>query len=282
MNTSLPVLTAAKMRLCDEHTIRELHIPSRTLMERAARAAVSCLLGRPSLFPQGSVLVLCGSGNNGGDGLAAARFLADGSQGESRPVTVVYLGRLTPEGLPDTDRMSQECARQYALARQAGIPVLPPDRATDALSGCSAVVDAVFGIGLDRPVEGAMGAFLRRVAETGRPVLAIDIPSGVYTDTGAVPGAALSAAVTVTMQALKPGLLLYPGAALCGDGDFLLAGEVLARQGVGVCHDLLRGARGHHLATVDARAGTDVDEIIGGTHGILIVLHHQKGVAHVP
>lgn len=217
MNTSLPILTAAQMRLCDEHTIRELHIPSRTLMERAARAAVSCLLGRPSLFPEGSVLVLSGSGNNGGDGLAAARFLADGSQGESRPVTVVYLGRLTPEGLPDTNRMSQECARQYALVRQAGIPVLSPDRAADALSGCSAVVDAVFGIGLDRPVEGAIGAFLRHVAETGRPVLAIDIPSGVYTDTGAVPGAALPAAVTVTMQALKPGLLLYPGAALCGE-----------------------------------------------------------------
>jgi NAD(P)H-hydrate epimerase len=264
------------MRLCDEHTIKELHVPSRTLMERAARTAVSCLLARPLVFPAGTVLVLCGSGNNGGDGLAAARFLADGSQGESRPVTVVYLGRLTPDGLPDTERMSQECARQYALAQEAGIPILPPDRAEDALSGCCAVVDAVFGIGLDRPVEGAIGAFLRRVSEAGRPVLAIDIPSGVYADTGAVPGTALSASVTVTMQALKPGLLLYPGAAHSGE-------VVVADIGIDLS-PAVPPAKGHRAYLV----GEDILQAVlpsrnrrshKGTYGRLSLLCGSYGMA---
>ncbi len=216
MYSSLTVFNSAQMRLCDSHTICDLGIPSRVLMERAARAVVSCLYKESALFPEGPVMVLCGSGNNGGDGFAAARLIAEGSMGTPRPVSVIYTGKLTPCGFPDQTHMSAECAVQYGLALQAGIPIFPPPTVVDLLTSCAVVVDAVLGIGLDRPVEGTLGELFDIVNASGKPVLAIDIPSGVYADTGATPGRCLSCIQTVTMQVLKPGLLLYPGAGICG------------------------------------------------------------------
>ena len=103
---SLPILTASQMKACDGYTIDTLGIPSQILMERAARRAALFLNSRPDLFPAGKILLLCGSGNNGGDGFAMARFLTDGSCGHPRDVTVVYTGRLTENGAPDVTRMS--------------------------------------------------------------------------------------------------------------------------------------------------------------------------------
>ena len=214
---STPILTASQMKACDGYTIDTLGIPSQILMERAARRAALFLNSRPDLFPAGKILLLCGSGNNGGDGFAMARFLTDGSCGHPREVMVVYTGHLTEDGAPDVTRMSPECARQYALAREEWITVLPVGRWRKAVKDAVAVVDAVFGIGLDRPITGEIASLLGAAAETGLPVLAVDIPSGVNADTGEVMGVALPATATVTMQALKAGLLLYPGADLCGE-----------------------------------------------------------------
>ena len=214
---SLPILTASQMKACDGYTIDTLGIPSHILMERAARRAALFLNSRPDLFPAGKILLLCGSGNNGGDGFAMARFLTDGSCGHPREVTVVYTGRLTENGAPDVTRMSPECARQYALAREEWITILPVGGWKEAVRDAVALVDAVFGIGLDRPVEGEISSLFAEAAATGLPVLAMDIPSGVNADTGEVMGVALPATATVTMQALKAGLLLYPGADLCGE-----------------------------------------------------------------
>ena len=214
---SLSSLTAAQMKACDGYTIDTLGVPSQVLMERAAREAALFLNRRGDLFPAGKVLLLCGSGNNGGDGFAMARFLSDGSCGEPRPVTVVYTGALTDDGLPDVTRMSPECARQYGLAREAWITVLPMSGWREAVRGAAVMVDAVLGIGLDRPVAGEIASLLEAAAGSGLPVLAMDIPSGVNADTGEVMGVALPAVATVTMQALKAGLLLYPAADLCGE-----------------------------------------------------------------
>lgn len=212
-----PILTAAQMKACDSYTIDTLGIPSRVLMERAAHSAACFLLARPDLFPAGPVVILCGGGNNGGDGFAMARFLTDGSCGHPRPVVVLYTGHLTEDGMPDVTRMSPECARQYALAQEEWITILPSGGWREAVKDAAVVVDAVFGIGLDRPITGEMATLLTAVAESGLPVLAVDIPSGVNADTGEVMGVALPAVATVTMQALKGGLLLYPGADLCGE-----------------------------------------------------------------
>lgn len=215
--TPSPILSAAQMAACDRYTMEVLGIPSQVLMERAATKAAVYLLNRTDLFPVGKLLLLCGSGNNGGDGFAMARFLSDGSLGERRSVTVLYTGKTHENGLPDTTRMSTECRRQYGLASEIGIPILPMTALEEGLRDAAAVVDAVFGIGLDRPITGDVADLLLAVADQGLPVLAVDIPSGIKADTGEVLGVALSAAATVTMQALKPGLLLYPGAELCGE-----------------------------------------------------------------
>ena len=214
---SAPILTAAQMKACDDYTIDTLHVPSQILMERAATKAAAFLHHRADLFPAGKILLLCGSGNNGGDGFAMARFLTDGSCGHPREVAILYTGRLTPEGFPDELRMSPECARQYRLSCEAGIPISPVSQWREALKDASVVVDAIFGIGLDRPVEGEIASLLQAVSQAKRPVLSVDIPSGVNADTGASMGVALPATATVTMQALKAGLLLYPGADLCGE-----------------------------------------------------------------
>ena len=213
----LPILTAAQMKVCDDHTIHTVGIPSKTLMERAAAKAAEFLDQRSDLFPSGRVLLLCGGGNNGGDGFAMARFLTDGSCGTPRPVTVLYTGRLTDKGTPDETRMSPECARQYRLAKEEWITILTMPRWAEALKEAAVVVDAIFGIGLDRPIEGEIASLLTAVTASGLPVLAVDIPSGVNADTGEIMGVALPTAATVTMQALKAGLLHYPGADVCGE-----------------------------------------------------------------
>lgn len=217
MGERIPVFTARQMRRCDEYTIREQGIPSRVLMERAAEALVHGLNRHTEQFPAGRVLVLCGSGNNGGDGFAVARRLTAGDGCTARSVTVLYTGRRDAHGAPDAARMSAECARQYGLAGEAGVPIRTPEALPELLRQSAVVVDAVFGIGLDRPVEGETAEVFRMVNDAGIPVLAADIPSGVMADTGDAPGAVIRATVTVTMQALKPGLLLYPGADLCGE-----------------------------------------------------------------
>ncbi len=223
--TGHPILSAARMKACDTHTIRDLGTPSRTLMERAAAAVVDALDRHADLFPGHTVTVLCGRGNNGGDGFAVARLLAE--SGANTPdsacvARVIYAGPWTIDRVaPDTGRMSAECAVQYELAYAAGVVILPPESAealTSVMGGArdGTIVDALFGIGLDRPFAAATEALLARLRATGQPVLAVDIPSGVHADTGEILGGVLPATLTVTMQALKPGLLLYPGAAYAG------------------------------------------------------------------
>ena len=210
-----PLLTAAQMRQCDEYTINELGIPSQVLMERAARAAIEVLYSEPDLHmtDKTSVLVLCGCGNNGGDGFAMARFLYE----EGVNVIVCYAGEWQ-NGAPSTEKMSIECARQYTLWRACG------GRTQDHLPAYflehrqkpTIVVDALFGIGLCREIEGVAAKWIEDVSFRNTPVLAIDIPSGVHADSGRILGLALRATVTATMGEVKRGLVLYPAAEYVG------------------------------------------------------------------
>lgn len=213
------LLTAELMRNCDNHTINTLAIPSQALMERAARGVVTYMEDHTSTyFHSGNrVLVLCGSGNNGGDGFAVARFLQEGTYGSARQVSVCYVGKLNADGSPDQTKMSHECARQYDYARKALIPIFSPRHAAHSLAQADAIVDALFGIGLDRPITGEIAELILAVNQRHAPVLSVDIPSGIHSDTGAVMGTAIQATTTVTMQAFKQGLLLYPGADFAGE-----------------------------------------------------------------
>ena len=172
------------------------------LMERAGAAVADCAAG---LAPEGrDVMVLCGPGNNGGDGFIAARLLRERGLG----VRVYLLG--------DATRLRGDAAE--AARRWAG-PV-EPCLAVD-LEAAGLVIDGLFGAGLTRDLEGEARALVDRVnlwsRTSGRPVVAIDVPSGLDGDTGAVRGAAIVATATVTFFRFKPGHLLLPGRTLCGE-----------------------------------------------------------------
>lgn len=198
------IVTAAEMKNADAACIKG-GISALVLMERAARAAFELLLNE---FQTDKVLLCCGSGNNGGDGLAMARMLAE----HGIHATVCYLGDLTEEGKPNTAAMSEACAAQYALLPPEVSVITAPD-----FCGVTAVVDAIFGIGLSRPIEGKILAAVRAINEAALPVLAIDIPSGIHADNGAVQGGAVRATKTVAIGAQKYGHILFPGATLCGE-----------------------------------------------------------------
>ena len=197
------VLTAAEMKAWDEGTIRDLGIPSAVLMEKAALAIADRVehyrQSRGLAVEDVTVLAVCGTGNNGGDGAACVRILA--MRG--------YRTALCLTG--SEDRFSPDMAAQTAVCRKLGIPEIPPED----FSSYTIIIDAVFGIGLSRPAEDRTGAF-RAMAASGAYVISADIPSGVESDHGYVRGAVVKADETVTMQSYKAGHLLYPGAAYCG------------------------------------------------------------------
>ena len=173
------------------------------LMERAGRAAAedaARLIGsRP-----GPVLIACGPGNNGGDGLVLARELRRGG----REAIVVFAGDFT--------RLPKDAARAHASFLRAGgktLADLPPTPE----GGWALVVDALFGIGLQRPIEGQTSEWIDTLNALPAPRLSIDIPSGLEADTGRVLGACLRATHTTTFIALKPGLLTLDGPDHCGE-----------------------------------------------------------------
>lgn len=192
------LLNSAQMKVCDSYTIEQKGMPSAVLMERAALAVAEEIHRR---FPAHKrVLVLCGSGNNGGDGFAVARLLLlSGVQAD-----VYFAGR--------ESSLTEDAALQKKIFENYGGKLCRnPEFAEYTL-----LVDALFGIGLSRKVEGSYAALLRKAAASGLPVVAVDMPSGISADTGAVMGTALRADVTVTFAFPKLGQILYPGTEYCG------------------------------------------------------------------
>ncbi|MEP9347998.1 NAD(P)H-hydrate epimerase [Xanthobacter sp. KR7-225] len=174
----------------------QMGTPSLALMERAGTAVADAVARAPLTT---RVLVLCGPGNNGGDGFVAARVLAQ----RGFRVRLALLG--------DLDRLAGDAA---TVARQWKGPVDEP--AALDLSACDIIVDALFGAGLARDLDGAAKALVERMAAAGRPIVAVDLPSGLDGSTGRVRGAAAPARETVTFFRRKPGHLLEPGRSLCG------------------------------------------------------------------
>ena len=190
------ILTVAEMARADALAISG-GIRGLTLME-AAGDAVAREVGRR--WPRGPVAVLCGPGNNGGDGFVAARLLQEAGW----PVRLALLGE-------------RAALRGDAAAAAAGwtgevVPLAPA-----ILDGAALAVDALFGAGLARPLEGAARAVVEAVNARQLPCLAVDLPSGVQGDTGQVLGAAPQATATVTFFRRKPAHLLLPGRALAGE-----------------------------------------------------------------
>jgi NAD(P)H-hydrate epimerase len=191
---------AEQVRALDRIAIEEFDIPGATLMERAGRAAFETL-GR--IWPGARRLaVVCGPGNNGGDGFVVARLAAAGGYA----VRVGLLGdaaRLRGDALAAHDRM-----------RDAGVALEPYHR--HILDDVDVVVDALFGTGLDREVQGDHAACIADINACAAPVLAIDIPSGLHADTGRALGVCVEAEVSVSFIALKQGMFTGEAREHCG------------------------------------------------------------------
>jgi hydroxyethylthiazole kinase-like uncharacterized protein yjeF len=192
----LALLGAAEMAAVDQAAIAA-GISGLTLMERAGRAVADAVTRRTRAAA--SVLVLCGPGNNGGDGFVAARILRE------RGLAVTVALTCDVAALKGD---AAAMARQWGGAIAAAGPVAPRD--------FDVVIDALVGAGLSRPLDGALAALVEAINQAGRPVIAVDVPSGVSGDSGQASGAAVRASETVTFFRLKPGHLLQPGQALCG------------------------------------------------------------------
>ena len=264
------LLSADQMAELDVRTIETLGIPSATLMESAAWACVEVALAEFGAQAAEGVVVVCGTGNNGGDGLAIARRMA----GLGVDVEIVQIG--------SHDKLSPAALQQWNIVRALGLPVLeapaeePVAFASRSWSQKGLVVDAVFGTGLARPVlppqSSAIAAIVDARAE-GTAVLSVDLPSGVDATTGVVHGTAVFADRTVTFASPKLGHFLQPG-----------------RQHVGAltCADI--GIPTKHwvdISAAAARLASDVDLAVAlppapqdahkGTFGHLLVVAGSPG-----
>ncbi|CAN5509856.1 hypothetical protein BH09MYX1_BH09MYX1_54160 [soil metagenome] len=204
----IPLLSRAQIRAFDAHAIEKCAVPSLLLMENAARGATDVLVTEllSGDAREKSVLVLCGTGNNGGDGFAIARrLLVLGAH----PVVLVF---------GDESKLTADAKINCDAFRGIGGSVASATAAVldESIPHAHAIVDALFGTGLSRPLEGAVRDVVARLQAHHAKVLAVDIPSGLDAEKGIVLGAAVRAAITVTFAHWKLGLATPIGADYTG------------------------------------------------------------------
>ena len=190
------LLNSEEMKRCDVTTIQKIGMPSMVLMERAALSVVEEL----DSFDLTRVLVVCGSGNNGADGYAVARLL----HLQNIKVDVLFVG--------DEQKRTTENKQQQKIAKYYGVSSVKKIENNPYTT----IVDALFGIGLSRPLSGKYLEIIEQVNQAEGEILSVDIPSGISADNGKVMGNAIKATRTVTFAFRKLGLVLYPGADYAG------------------------------------------------------------------
>jgi hydroxyethylthiazole kinase-like uncharacterized protein yjeF len=199
-----PLLDAETMRAVDRWAINVRGVSSLDLMERAG-AGVTRIVEH--VAPDGPSVVVCGKGNNGGDGLVVARLLRE----TGRSVTVVCvasLGNFAGDARANLERLPGEAPLVLTEDRE---------RSKQALTEAMVIVDALLGTGFEGEPRGAVGEAIEDVNAATAPVVSVDVPSGVDVSTGVASGAAVRAAVTVTFHAGKPGLWIAPGKGHAGE-----------------------------------------------------------------
>ncbi|MCR5775058.1 MAG: NAD(P)H-hydrate dehydratase [Lachnospiraceae bacterium] len=202
----IPVLTADKMQEADRYTQEELGLPQSVLMERAALSAYNVLTELSDLEDAG-ILIICGPGNNGGDGVALARILSERD---------IY---------PDVVILGDRAKRSEGLKTQTGLleKIYPQVSVSDQIpdSYYDVIVDAIFGISLNRKIEGSFAeavAFINKSRDQGSYVLSLDIASGIDSSSGRIqPDLTVRADRTVAFGTFKAGHLLFPGAMYSGE-----------------------------------------------------------------
>ena len=195
------LVTAQEMKQYDKNTIEYLGIPGPVLMERAALAAEDFLKERfDAVKERTKVLIFAGMGNNGGDGLALARLLA----ADGYTVSVRLVG--------DPEKATEQWKSQWQTLQHFPVKT---DSNTQA-DEYNVIVDALFGVGLSRPVEGIYAEAVEEMNVAEGFKLALDVPSGICSDTGRVLGCAFLADATITFGFCKRGLVMYPGTDYAG------------------------------------------------------------------
>lgn len=193
-------LNSEQMKKLDDKTIHTMKIPSLVLMERAALAVAEAVMKKCDTYSK--IVVVCGCGNNGGDGFAVTRILSL----KGYHVDILLVGK--------EEKMTPETKTQMEIVMNLGLSI----RRECDFSEYNVIVDSMFGIGLDREVQGEYAQVIHKINEVkGRAyIIAVDIPSGLCANSGQILGCAVQADETVTFQEMKIGLLLYPGANIAG------------------------------------------------------------------
>jgi NAD(P)H-hydrate epimerase len=258
------VVTSQEMRELDRLTIEKYRVPSLTLMENAGEAVADALAARFARQAKGGVLIVCGKGNNGGDGLVVARHLKK----KSIPCEAVLLAR-KDEISPD----AAENLRAYLKVKgkiYEGADPLPLLR--ERLKGKKLVVDAVLGTGLKQDVRGVYADAIALINSSGLPVLAIDIPSGLDGDRGRPLGTAIKAEMTVALGFPKLGEVIYPGLSCVGE---------LAVADIGIRAEAVEEVRPHAELLEESEIGWLIPEREAdthkGTYGHLLVFAGSRG-----
>ena len=212
-----PVLTAEAMRAADENAIEDFGIPSFTLMESAGRAIVDSVARHYGPMRDQTVAIICGKGNNGGDGLVVARqlfargatvdvtLMSDPDELRDDPAHNLQLLRRLIESASDGDRLAI-CSFDTLDAFEARMEAVRPDL----------FVDAMLGTGLTSDVRAPMSSVVQWLNDQAAPVVAVDVPTGLHSNTGAILGDTVAADHTVTMAAYKSGLLVGEGPRVAG------------------------------------------------------------------
>ena len=200
----LPVVNAAAMRALDFDATARFGIPAADLMENAGRAVAAetgAFLKERGIEPSGArVVVVCGRGANGGDGLVAARHLKIAGAA----VTAVLCPPKAEGEFPELVRVNREAAAKAGVEiRRAG----PDARLAEALNSCHVVLDALLGTGSTGKPAGAIHHAVQEITRAKKPVIAVDIPTGLHPDTGYHSGAYITADLTLTLGLVKRGLL---------------------------------------------------------------------------
>lgn len=193
------VVTGRQMKAIDEYTINKTGIPSLVLMERAAYSVYEEIKNRYDTDT--NILIVCGSGNNGADGIALARILRENNYNAD-----IFLAG-------NKEHFTEEMKKQFHIAQNLEINIVNKTN----MQEYNLVIDALFGIGLSRNIEGTYYNIIEDINNSGADIMAVDTPSGIDSETGNIMGIAVKADITITFGTVKQGLLLYPGADYAGN-----------------------------------------------------------------
>ncbi|HEX4114566.1 MAG TPA: NAD(P)H-hydrate dehydratase [Solirubrobacteraceae bacterium] len=251
-----PLLDSPRMRAVDRWAIEQQGIPSLDLMERAGQGVARAV---EELVPDGPVVVVCGKGNNGGDGFVVARLLREATR-EVAVVSLVGGEELSPDARANLERLPG--APPLALSDGA---------ASEAIAHARLIVDALLGTGFSGVARGAVAEAIAAIEAAPGLVLSVDMPSGVDASTGVVAGPAIKAAKTITFHVAKPGLWISPGKGYAGDIDVIDIGIPRGApdtSDIGLIGDGVLGAlRSRAAASTKFSSGHVV--VVGGSRGLM-------------